>query len=137
MINEITDEIGDQANICKLNVDDHKKEAIRMKSKNIPNIMILKNGERRVWCKVELDDCELYNRPESQGGSWVLAQRMKLIGVDYDLFELPYVFDLFFDVKTMAQLIAYVALNQHELEEVLELLADHKIPPPKALGGNY
>ncbi len=45
VINEIADEIGDQASVCKLNVDDHKKAAVKMKIKNIPNIMIFKNGE--------------------------------------------------------------------------------------------
>lgn len=33
----------------------------------------------RVWVQVEIEDFELYNRPESQGGTWVLAQRMKII----------------------------------------------------------
>ena len=33
----------------------------------------------RVWVEVELDDYEFYDRPESQGGTWVLAQRMKII----------------------------------------------------------
>jgi hypothetical protein len=33
----------------------------------------------RVWVQVEVEDTELYNRPESQGGMWVLAQRMKVI----------------------------------------------------------
>ena len=33
----------------------------------------------RVWCEVEVEDFEYYNRPESQGGTWVLAQKMKLI----------------------------------------------------------
>ena len=31
----------------------------------------------RVW--VEVENVELYDRPESQGGTWVLAQRMKII----------------------------------------------------------
>lgn len=44
-INAIADEIGNQASICKLNVDDHKQAAIKMKIRNIPNIMIFKNGE--------------------------------------------------------------------------------------------
>lgn len=39
----------------------------------------LKNGEQRVWCQVEVEEIEHYSRPESQGGSWVLAQRMTLI----------------------------------------------------------
>ena len=33
----------------------------------------------RRWYKVEVEDTEMYNRPESQGGTWVLAQRMKVI----------------------------------------------------------
>jgi hypothetical protein len=36
-------------------------------------------GKNRVWVEVEVEDTELYNRPESQGGTWVLAQRMKVI----------------------------------------------------------
>ena len=33
----------------------------------------------RVWVEVEISDFEYYNRPESQGGTWVLAQRMKAL----------------------------------------------------------
>lgn len=33
----------------------------------------------RLWVKVEIEDTELYDRPESQGGTWVLAQKMKII----------------------------------------------------------
>ena len=33
----------------------------------------------RVWVKVELEDYEFYKRPESQGGMWVLGQRMKIL----------------------------------------------------------
>jgi hypothetical protein len=33
----------------------------------------------RVWIEVEVEDFKLYNRPESQGGIWVLAQRMKIV----------------------------------------------------------
>ena len=33
----------------------------------------------RVWYKVEVEGTELYNRPESQGGTWVLAQAMKVL----------------------------------------------------------
>ena len=33
----------------------------------------------RVWVEVEVENVELYDRPESQGGTWVLAQRMKII----------------------------------------------------------
>lgn len=41
----------------------------------------LSNGEKRVWVEVDVDGVELYNRPESQGGTWVLASKMKIIGV--------------------------------------------------------
>ena len=33
----------------------------------------------RVWVEVEVEDIEMYDRPESQGGTWVLAQRMKIV----------------------------------------------------------
>ena len=39
-----------------------------------------KNDVQRVWVEVEVEDYELYDRPESQGGTWVLAQKMKIIG---------------------------------------------------------
>lgn len=46
----------------------------------------LSNGEKRVWVEVEVEYFEKYDRPESQGGAWVLAQRMKIIKVlDMDL----------------------------------------------------
>lgn len=38
-----------------------------------------KNGSPRVWVEVEISDYELYDRPESQGGTWVLAQAMKVV----------------------------------------------------------
>ncbi len=43
--------------------------------KNAPHL----SEKGRVWVEVEVDDYELYNRPKSQGGTWVLAQRMKVI----------------------------------------------------------
>lgn len=33
----------------------------------------------RIWVEVLVGDHELYQRPMSQGGTWVLAQRMKII----------------------------------------------------------
>lgn len=39
----------------------------------------LSNGEERVWAEVEVEDWEKYDRPESQGGAWILAKRMKII----------------------------------------------------------
>lgn len=40
--------------------------------------MQLANGEKRVWCRVSLVGCQRYERPESQGGAWVLAQLMRI-----------------------------------------------------------
>ena len=33
----------------------------------------------RVWVEVEITEPELYDRPESQGGTWVLAKTLKVI----------------------------------------------------------
>lgn len=41
--------------------------------------MKLANGEQRVWCEVEIEDYEFYERPQIQGGTWALAQNMKII----------------------------------------------------------
>jgi hypothetical protein len=35
--------------------------------------------KNRVWKRVEVEDCELYQRPANQGGVWVLAKRMKVM----------------------------------------------------------
>lgn len=35
--------------------------------------------KNRVWVEVEVDDFEKYNRPVNQGGTWLLAQKMKII----------------------------------------------------------
>lgn len=34
----------------------------------------------RVWCEIEIDDYRTYARPESQGGTWVLANKMRVMG---------------------------------------------------------
>ena len=39
----------------------------------------LKSGEIRVWREVLLRGVKLYERPESQGGTWVLAQEMMVV----------------------------------------------------------
>ena len=41
--------------------------------------MKLSSGETRQWWKVEIEGFTPYARPESQGGTWFLADRMKLI----------------------------------------------------------
>lgn len=38
----------------------------------------LANGEKRVWCEIEVKDFTKYSRPESQGGSWILADQIKI-----------------------------------------------------------
>lgn len=40
-----------------------------------------KSGPRRVWAKVEVEGTTTYDRPESQGGAWVLAQRLRVLEV--------------------------------------------------------
>jgi hypothetical protein len=37
--------------------------------------------KNRVWIEVEIKDYEYYNRPESQGGTWVLADYLKVIKI--------------------------------------------------------
>ena len=44
----------------------------------IPNAPHL-SKKGRVWVMVEIQDLEYYTRPESQGGMWVLAQKMKVV----------------------------------------------------------
>ncbi len=41
----------------------------------------LKSGEHRVWVEVEVEDYVTYERPESQGGAWILAEKMKIIRI--------------------------------------------------------
>jgi len=44
VINQIADELEGTVKVCKINVDEHKKAATQMKIRNIPNIIIFKNG---------------------------------------------------------------------------------------------
>lgn len=41
--------------------------------------MNLKSGEIRKWFKVEVQGTSKFHRPESQGGTWVLAQRLRVL----------------------------------------------------------
>lgn len=51
--------------------------------KNAPHLKTeLANGEHRVWIKCIVEDWDVYDRPESQGGAWVLAQKIKVLGID-------------------------------------------------------
>lgn len=40
-----------------------------------------KGGPRRVWAEVEVEGTTTYDRPESQGGAWVLADRMRVVKI--------------------------------------------------------
>lgn len=41
-----------------------------------------KNGPKRVWCLAEIDGwIQPFERPEIQGGTWMIAQRMKVLEV--------------------------------------------------------
>jgi len=42
-------------------------------------VMKPKGGMQRVWVEIEVAYTEKYKRPESQGGTWVLAQRMRIV----------------------------------------------------------
>jgi hypothetical protein len=37
--------------------------------------------KNRVWARVEIDDFTLYQRPAHQGGTWALANTMKILEV--------------------------------------------------------
>jgi len=43
--------------------------------------MAPRGGCERVWCEVELGGTVLHKRPESQGGTWVLADTLKVIRI--------------------------------------------------------
>lgn len=38
-----------------------------------------KGGSKRIWVEVDVEDYKMYDRPESQGNSWVLAQRIRVV----------------------------------------------------------
>ena len=41
--------------------------------------MNLASGEKRVWVKLEIgENYRTYSRPESQGGTWILADKIKI-----------------------------------------------------------
>lgn len=41
----------------------------------------LKLTRDRVWAEVEVDDFRRFQRPEAQGGEWLLAEKMRVIKV--------------------------------------------------------
>jgi hypothetical protein len=54
-------------------VPGYKPEAPHLK-------LSLADGTRRAWYQVEMQNVTDYARPESQGGTWVLAQRIRILG---------------------------------------------------------
>jgi len=49
---------------------------------NAPHLKeVLLSGEKRVWVEVEVEGIKTYDRPESQGGAWILADKMKIIKI--------------------------------------------------------
>jgi len=45
VISELADEFDGKVKICKLNVDEHTRWAVEYKIRNIPNILIFRDGE--------------------------------------------------------------------------------------------
>lgn len=45
ILNEVADEIGDKARICKVNVEDHQQLSSKFSVRNIPTLILLKNGK--------------------------------------------------------------------------------------------
>jgi hypothetical protein len=39
----------------------------------------LASGEKRVWCEVRVINYQEYKRPAIQGGTWILANHMKVV----------------------------------------------------------
>lgn len=50
---------------------------------NAPHIKLTpKHGTKRVWCRVEIGgSITKYARPESQGGTWLLAERLRVLEI--------------------------------------------------------
>ena len=56
-----------------------KPEAPHLSSPIAPHLKIeLANGEKRVWCEVEIFEYTEETRPASQGGLWYLAKWMRI-----------------------------------------------------------
>jgi thioredoxin 1 len=45
ILNEVADEIGDDARICKVNVEEHQQLSAKFSVRNIPTLLLLKNGK--------------------------------------------------------------------------------------------
>ena len=45
IVDEVADEIGDKANICKLDIDKHQKTARQLGIQSIPTMLLFKDGK--------------------------------------------------------------------------------------------
>jgi thioredoxin 1 len=45
ILNEVADEIGDEAKISKVNVEEHQQLSAKFSVRNIPTLILLKNGK--------------------------------------------------------------------------------------------
>ncbi len=45
ILNEVADEIGDDARICKVNVEEYQQLSAKFSVRNIPTLLLLKNGK--------------------------------------------------------------------------------------------
>lgn len=45
ILNEVAEEFGDKAKICKVNVEEHQQLSARFSVRNIPTLVLVKNGK--------------------------------------------------------------------------------------------
>jgi thioredoxin 1 len=45
ILNEVADEVGNKARICKVNVEEHQQLSAKFSVRNIPTLILLKNGK--------------------------------------------------------------------------------------------
>ena len=45
IVSELAEEIGDKVNVCKLDIDQNKKTAAKLKIRSIPTIILFKDGK--------------------------------------------------------------------------------------------
>lgn len=66
-----------------LQAEDHTKKGFASRpgfhccfTPNAPHL----SEKDRVWIEVDVEDYEVYDRPVNQGGQWILAQTMTVVG---------------------------------------------------------
>lgn len=45
ILNEVADEIGDKAKVCKVNVEEYQALSVKFSVRNIPTLILMKNGK--------------------------------------------------------------------------------------------